>query len=336
MSQQEKFEHANEIIKSHVLYSMGAGLVPIFALDIIAVTGIQMDMLRQLSSLYEIPYSKNSGKSFVSALTGSSLARIGASAVKAIPGIGTIFGGISMAAMSGASTYAVGHVFLSHFSSGGDFSNFDPFEAKGQYKYEMEKGKEMAPDNGELLFAEINYYISQNAFDKLEEKLKQAIEKEPNNPSVRTALGNVYMNLYEDDFATNGDTENGKKYFDSAIDYFNQAIEIEPKSFDAQYSIGSMYFNKAVEIYKKMGGLGMSKEDQKKYEAYKEEADKLMATSLPFFKKAESINPNDMNTLIALSEVFARTNDFEKSKAFKDRLGVVKEGGSHDNSYFNE
>lgn len=198
----------------------------------------------------------------------------------------------------------------------------------------LEKGKEMVPNSPELLFAEINYYIGQNRFDVLEEKLKQAIAAEPDNPSVRTALGNVYMNLYESDYTENGDTEQGKKYFDNAVDYFNQAIELEPKSFDAQYSIGSMYFNKAVELYKSMTSLTMSKDDQVKYEKFKKEADKLMATSLPYFKKSEAINPNDVNTLIALSEVFARTNDFEKSNAFKERLQVVKDGGSHESSYF--
>ncbi len=169
MTDQQKFDRANEIIKNHVLLSMGAGLIPIFALDLIAVTGIQMDMLRQLSKLYEVSYSDNSGKSFVSALTGSSLARIGASAIKAIPGFGTIFGGVSMAALSGASTYAVGQVFNSHFKEGGDLSDFDPLSAKSQYKTEMEKGKDLAnqwKEEAEQKEAETNK--EEDIFKKLE------------------------------------------------------------------------------------------------------------------------------------------------------------------------
>ncbi|RMG76630.1 MAG: hypothetical protein D6714_21050, partial [Bacteroidetes bacterium] len=64
----------------------------------------------------------------------------------------------------------------------------------------LNEARQKFPDNAEILFAEINYYIAQNKFDILEDKLKLAIEKEPNNPSVRTALGNVYMNLYETEF----------------------------------------------------------------------------------------------------------------------------------------
>jgi len=200
----------------------------------------------------------------------------------------------------------------------------------------IEKGKEASPNSPELLFAEINYYIGQNRFDVLEQKLKQAIEQEPDNPSVRTALGNVYMNLYEEGYSKDGDTEEVKAHFNNAIDYFNQALELDGKSFDAQYSIGSMYFNKAVEVYKKMTDLTMSKEDQKKYEVLKKEADGLMTTSLPYFKKSESINPNDVNTIVALTEVFARTNDFETSGIFKKRLEVLKAGGSHETSHFKE
>ncbi len=206
----------------------------------------------------------------------------------------------------------------------------------------LEKGRELFPEDVEILFAEINYYIAKERFDVLEEKLKTAIEKEPDNASIRSALGNVYMNLYNDefsktpeDFVRNGDSEKGKGYYNSAIDYFNQAIGINDKSWDAIYSIGSMYFNRAVENYKVMANLTMSKEDQKLYERLDVESKELMSTALPYFKNAESINPNDQNTLLALSEIFARTQDFENSKGIKERLERLKGGERFDASYFN-
>lgn len=206
----------------------------------------------------------------------------------------------------------------------------------------LEKGRSMYPDNPEILFAEINYYIAQERFDILEEKLKKAIDKEPDNASVRSALGNVYMNLYNEEFSKtpeefvkNGDSENGKRYYDGAINYFNQALELDAKSWDAIYSIGSMYFNRAVENYKVMANLTMSKADQALYEKLEGEAKDFMSQALPYFKNAEAINPNDQNTLIALSEIFARTQDFENSKGIKARLEEVKAGTQFDSSYFN-
>lgn len=139
-----RYDRSQEIIKNHVLVSMGAGLVPFPILDIAAVTAVQLDMLKQLARAYDISFSENSGKGILSALTGSTLARVGASMVKAIPGVGTLFGGLSMAIMSGASTYAVGQVFVRHFDSGGDFGNFDPLQSREAYEEELKKGKEKA------------------------------------------------------------------------------------------------------------------------------------------------------------------------------------------------
>jgi hypothetical protein len=61
----------------------------------------------------------------------------------------------------------------------------------------------------------------------------------------------------------------------------------------------------------------------------------LFKTALPYFKIAEKLNPNDTNTLIALKEIFARDNDFEKSGEFKKRLETVQGGGKNESSYFN-
>ena len=96
---------AEKIIRSHVLWAMGGGLIPIPLVDFAAVTAIQLEMLQQLARLYDVPYTQNTGKTFVSALTGTTVARLGASMLKAIPGIGSIVGGLSMSVASGASTY---------------------------------------------------------------------------------------------------------------------------------------------------------------------------------------------------------------------------------------
>ena len=139
-------ELAQDIVKSHVIYSLGAGFVPIPLLDIAAVSVVQLDMLKQLAKLYGQSFQESSGKSWISAITGSTLARMGASLVKTIPGIGSILGGVTMSALSGASTYAIGQVFIWHFSTGGDFMDFNFEKAKEIYEEEFEVGKKVAKD----------------------------------------------------------------------------------------------------------------------------------------------------------------------------------------------
>jgi Flp pilus assembly protein TadD len=55
--------------------------------------------------------------------------------------------------------------------------------------------------------------------------------------------------------------------------------------------------------------------------------------SLPLFQRAEKLNPNDVNTLSALKEIYARKEDFEVSKIFGERMKVVESGGEN-TSYF--
>ncbi|MCB0572184.1 MAG: DUF697 domain-containing protein, partial [Phaeodactylibacter sp.] len=52
MESPDKSLRAQEIVKNHVLISMGAGLVPIPILDIAAVTAVQLDMVKNLAQLY--------------------------------------------------------------------------------------------------------------------------------------------------------------------------------------------------------------------------------------------------------------------------------------------
>ena len=166
----EKREKAQKTILTHVVWSVGAGFVPIPLLDLAAVTAIQLDMLKQIATIYEVDFSHSEGKVWVSALTGSVLARIGANALKLIPGIGTLLGGVSMAVMSGGSTYAMGQVAITHFESGGTFARIDLDWAKKIYEDEYEKGKRVATKAAE------NRKGSQEVFEKLE-KLGQLREK---------------------------------------------------------------------------------------------------------------------------------------------------------------
>jgi len=137
---------ADTVIRQHVYWSVGAGLVPVPLADFVAVTAVQLDLIRQLCTLYGVSYQEGQGKVWVGALTGGAVARIGASALKAIPGIGTLLGGISMSIASGASTYAVGQVVKAHLSGGGTMTDLDVEAARQKYASEYEKGKTVAKD----------------------------------------------------------------------------------------------------------------------------------------------------------------------------------------------
>ena len=137
--------HADTIIRNHVIWSMGAGMIPILIADIFAVSALQLDMIRQLTRVYDIDFEETQGKALVTSLTSSALARIGAgSVIKLIPGIGSFIGGATVSLFAGASTYALGEVFKKHFASGGTILDFDPDRLRKMYKEKFEKGKKVA------------------------------------------------------------------------------------------------------------------------------------------------------------------------------------------------
>jgi uncharacterized protein (DUF697 family) len=58
-----------------------------------------------------------------------------------IPVAGTIIGGVSVPLLAGATTFAVGRVFIQHFETGGTFLDFDVDKMKNYFQQEFEKGK---------------------------------------------------------------------------------------------------------------------------------------------------------------------------------------------------
>ncbi len=56
----------------------------------------------------------------------------------------------------------------------------------------LDNAKKRFPDKKEILYAEINYFLQTNRFEELVDKLKLAIEQEPENKSLYSTLGLVY------------------------------------------------------------------------------------------------------------------------------------------------
>src|SRR5437870_860538 len=107
MTDQERDEAASKLVDRFSLWSGAAGLIPIPIVDMAAVGGVQLQMLRRLSEIYGVPFSDNLGKSVIASVAGAVIpastattAAMGVgSLVKGLPGIGTIVGVITMPAV---------------------------------------------------------------------------------------------------------------------------------------------------------------------------------------------------------------------------------------------
>ena len=142
--------NSDSVIKKHVIFSMGVGLIPVPLLDMVAITGVQLNMLRKLAEMYEVPFNDHKVKSTLSSLVGGGMtvpvARTLLSFTKMIPVAGQVVGFVTMPITAGATTFAVGKVFNQHFASGGTFLTFDAEKVRGYYTSMFEKGKDVAAE----------------------------------------------------------------------------------------------------------------------------------------------------------------------------------------------
>ena len=126
----ERAQAAAKLVERFSLWSGVAGLIPLPFVDVATVAGLQLQLLRRLSSLYGVAFSENLGKSVIASLMGSIIpASSGmgvASALKGVPAIGTGIGVLTMSGVAAGATYAIGKVFIQHFTSGGTLLDFNP------------------------------------------------------------------------------------------------------------------------------------------------------------------------------------------------------------------
>jgi len=143
-------ERLEKLSKYHVLASMGVGLIPFPVVDMVALMGVQLNMIRKLCAEYGVPFKQDAGKSVISSLLGGVLpVPVGfalISLLKFIPVIGLTTGAVTMPVLSGASTYAIYKVFVKHFEMGGTFLDMDPSKFKTYFSEQFAKGKKYAAD----------------------------------------------------------------------------------------------------------------------------------------------------------------------------------------------
>jgi len=130
LTPERRDELAEQLVDRFALWSGVAGFIPVAVVDVVVVAGVQLQMLRRLSQIYGVAFSENRGKALIASLAGSTIpatsALGAASAIKAIPFVGTIAAGFIMPALSAGATYAIGKAFVRHFQSGGTLLDFNP------------------------------------------------------------------------------------------------------------------------------------------------------------------------------------------------------------------
>jgi len=165
------------------------------------------------------------------------------------------------------------------------------------------KGREVYPEDFNLLIAETNIYLATNEKEKAMKDLEMALQFDKTNPSIFFAVGTIYDQM--------GDIL-------AATSAYENAITLKPDYFEANYNLGALYVNQAADILDKANDLPL--DAVKEYDIQKAKADDMLNRSVPYLEKALELMPDDVNTMVSLKEIYTRLGMTEKLEAINNRL----------------
>jgi len=183
----------------------------------------------------------------------------------------------------------------------------------------IKKGRELYPKNQDLIKAETNMYLAFGEDNKALEQLKLIATADTANPSVFYAMGTLYNKVYNDTTKTK---EVRKDMLDKAVLAYEKAITINPNYFEPFFNLGIMYNNVAAEILLKANNL--PNDATAEYDKLKLEADSYLTKALPYLEKALEINPTDMDTMMALKQIYVRLKQTDKAKAINEKISNLQ------------
>lgn len=119
----DRMAAAHLLVDRYTKYSSAAGLVPVPVVDVVAIAGVQVTMLGALADHYGVPYDRERGKTLIATILGGLMPSL--AGFQMLKVFGPFAGMASIAGFAAATTYAVGHVFIAHFESGGTLLDLD-------------------------------------------------------------------------------------------------------------------------------------------------------------------------------------------------------------------
>jgi tetratricopeptide (TPR) repeat protein len=143
------------------------------------------------------------------------------------------------------------------------------------------------PDNQDVILQLVDHYMKINKLTEAFSYINLAKSKDPNNSSLYWAEGVLFMK---------------QEKYKEAIASLTKSVELKGDQFDTQFNLGVCYYNLAVELFKK-ADLIM---DAKKYSEAAAEANAVFTNAIPYFEKASSIKPEDVDAMRNLKELYFR------------------------------
>ncbi len=169
----------------------------------------------------------------------------------------------------------------------------------------LQDARRESPDDLDLMLVEAEFHLQNNEMGKFEALMQQAVSKDPNNPDLYYNLG-----------ITSAQAGNTAK----AEEYYNKAIQINPNYVNAHLNLGVIKMEGDGKIVDQMNALGISREEQKKYDDLKKQRETLLKTAIPHFERVLVIEPNNQSAISSLIGIYGALDMTDEQQKYKAKL----------------
>ena len=170
----------------------------------------------------------------------------------------------------------------------------------------INEGRAKFPEDESLINEQINAYLKLQREAEIVDQIEEMAAKQTSNPIYYFILGTIY-----------GNSESTLYNIDSALGYYQKALELDPNHVDSYINLGSMYIDKSAALYNAANELGFDKESLKKYDIMVAEAKAFDEKALPYVEKAYELVPGDDAIKQALRTLYVRLKMMDKAKALE-------------------
>lgn len=127
-----------KLIRRRANYAAGVGLLGLPFINFAGVTTIQVGLVKSLCAKYNKTFSETAAKNIISGLLSSGAVTLASPAAQgvaiAVPLVGLPLAVATTPVLNGITTYALGHVFATHFAQGGSLIGTAAGELSDSFK----------------------------------------------------------------------------------------------------------------------------------------------------------------------------------------------------------
>jgi len=182
----------------------------------------------------------------------------------------------------------------------------------------VREAKEKYPSNKDFINEELTLLILLNKLEEAESKLKAALLDDPsvvqNHLNLAVLYDNLASKLIED-----GDKVQGEEKFNLAIKSYEDAAELDPESYVANFNLGAIYVNRAKIYLDEVRDMDL-KSYNKKGPALEEKAKVDLKTAQPYFEKVIENKPDDVTALSTLQTIYSSLKMYDKAEEIMAKI----------------